>query len=127
MDRKYTLSVKCVSNKAKVYAITAEEFIQKMQKDNQTWEFLNKLCLESDKNVEMQLKSSENIYDQLSKKGDMIDSYFTSSPVGKDQTSKSSHAKQNKVTTKNLKYIYADDEAFNLDSLAEPKKITRLR
>lgn len=84
MDRKYTVSVKCVSSKAKVYAITAEDFIQKMQKDNQTWEFLSELCLESDKSVEMQLKSSGNAYDQLSKKGDLMDSYFASSPVGKD-------------------------------------------
>lgn len=93
-----------------------------MKKDDKAWEFLNKLCAESDKSKEHQIRTSGKTIDQVTKKIDILDIYFNSDQKSGDKTTKSAATKTPKSFNK---FQWADDDAFNLDMLAEPKKITR--
>jgi hypothetical protein len=46
------MSVKCLSSHGSLFAIKAEEFSHKMQKDGNTWRQLNKLASEKDQRFE---------------------------------------------------------------------------
>jgi hypothetical protein len=61
-NRKHSVSVRCISVKAVVKVINAEEFISKMQRDPATWEALNVFAEEKDMDIEESvIKSMYNI------------------------------------------------------------------
>ena len=47
-DRNYTTTVKCLSNEAMVYCIKAEEFKNRMSRDDKTWRILKSLTISKD-------------------------------------------------------------------------------
>ena len=40
-SRKYTLSVKCISNKANVFMMKAEDFLKKFKPNKESWRIIN--------------------------------------------------------------------------------------
>lgn len=67
-NRTHIVSVRCISVKAVVKVIKADEFISKMQRDPATWEVLNIFADERDMDIEESIHKSMYNINQILKK-----------------------------------------------------------
>lgn len=76
LNRPYSVSVKCIVNSAIAYKIQADEFTNRMQKDQQSWSVLCKMCKDKDQITKDHIKQSNFNIKRFSKKIDLLDIDF---------------------------------------------------
>ena len=57
-NRKYSTTVKCISNSAVLYQIKAEEFIFRLSKEEKVWSILQEMSSEKDNFTKLKITST---------------------------------------------------------------------